>query len=405
MKILSVIGTRPEAIKLAPVIRELEQREDLRSIVCVSGQHREMLDSALGLFDIRADYDLDVMADNQTPAQVAAAVLSKLDPILKDEQPDWVLVQGDTTTTAAGALGAFYRRIKIGHVEAGLRTFDKWHPFPEEINRRVASVVSDLHFAPTARAKQNLLDEGVNANSVAVTGNPVIDALEWVSQLHPTSAIEELDRQLDLGGRRLVLVTAHRRENWGAPLENICLALREIAETRPDTHVVYPVHMNPNVDETVRRLLSGIDNITLLPPVDYLTLVHLMKRASVVVTDSGGIQEEAPSLGKPVLVLREVTERPEAVEAGTVRVIGTDRRRIFSEVTQLLNDSAEYDRMARALNPYGDGHASRRIVAALLGESFVPFMDSVCEHGGLTSAAVSKSSFEETVGTPAFVSG
>jgi UDP-N-acetylglucosamine 2-epimerase (non-hydrolysing) len=371
MKILTVIGTRPEAIKLAPVIRELAQRGDLRSIVCVSGQHREMLDSALRLFKIGTDYDLDVMADNQTPAQVAAAVLSKLDPILKDEQPDWVVVQGDTTTTAAAALGAFYRRIKIGHVEAGLRTFDKWHPFPEEINRRVTSVVSDLHFAPTARAKQNLVNEGVNASNVVVTGNPVIDALKWVSQLAPTRTMQELDHQIDLEGRRLILVTAHRRENWGAPLESICLALREIAETRPDTHLVYPVHLNPNVDGPARRLIGDVSNITLLPPVDYLTLVHLMKRACVVVTDSGGIQEEAPSLGKPVLVLREVTERPEAVEAGTVKVIGTEQQRIFGEVTKLLDDSAEYDRMARAVNPYGDGMASKRIVETLLNEPYL----------------------------------
>ena len=371
MKILTVIGTRPEAIKLAPVIRELEQRDDLRSVVCVSGQHREMLDSALSLFKIKADYDLDVMADNQTPAQVAAAVLSKLDPILKDEQPDWVLVQGDTTTTAAAALGAFYRRIKIGHVEAGLRTFDKWHPFPEEINRRVTSVVSDLHFAPTVRASRNLVDEGVNASQVVVTGNPVIDALNWVSQLSPTRTIEELDREIDSEGRRVILITAHRRENWGAPLENICLALREIAESRPAIHLIYPVHLNPNVDGPVRRLIGDVSNITLFPPVDYLTLVHLMKRAHMVLTDSGGIQEEAPSLGKPVLVLREVTERPEAVEAGTVRVIGTARQRIFREVTRLLDDSAEYDRMARAVNPYGDGLASKRIVGALLNEPYL----------------------------------
>jgi UDP-N-acetylglucosamine 2-epimerase (non-hydrolysing) len=324
---------------------------------------------------------------------VAAAVLSGLDSVLKEERPDWVLVQGDTTTVAAAALSCFYRRVKVGHVEAGLRTFDKWRPFPEEINRRVASVVADLHFAPTTRARQNLLNEGINSSSVVVTGNPVIDALNWMTQLAPTETVKGLER-LDLADRRLVLVTAHRRENWGMPLENICWALRELAETRPDIHVVYPVHLNPNVDGPVRRLLSDVDHITLLPPVDYLTLVHLMKRATVVVTDSGGIQEEAPSLGKPVLVLRDVTERPEAVEAGTVKIIGTDRQRIFGAVTQLLDDPAEHDRMARAVNPYGDGQASKRIVAALLGESYEPFADSAISVG--LPRAVSEPLFEDS---------
>lgn len=373
MKILTVIGTRPEVIKLAPVIRELGKRRDLQSIVCVTAQHRQMLDSALELFNITPDHDLDVMVFNQTPAQIASTVLAKLDPILEKEQPDWVLVQGDTTTTAAAALAAFYRRIHVGHVEAGLRTFDKWHPFPEEINRRVTSAIGDLHFAPTARARRNLLREGIPENGIVVTGNPVIDALEWAAQLAPTSAIEELFRRLDLKDRRLILVTAHRRENWGAPLENICLALREIAALRPGIQVVYPVHLNPKVHEPVHRLLDGVPNVTLLSPADYLTLVHLMRQAWIVVTDSGGIQEEAPTLGKPVLVLRQITERPEAVEAGTVKVIGTERQIIVNEISRLLDDQAEYGRMARAVNPYGDGRASERIVAALLDESYMPF--------------------------------
>lgn len=373
MKILTVIGTRPEVIKLAPVIRELGKRRDLQSVVCVTAQHRQMLDSALELFNISPDHDLDVMALNQTPAQVASAVLAKLDPILQKEEPDWLLVQGDTTTTAAAALAAFYRRIHVGHVEAGLRTFDKWHPFPEEINRRVTSAIGDLHFAPTARARRNLLREGVPENSIVVTGNPVIDALEWAAQLAPTIAIEELFRRLDLKDRRLILVTAHRRENWGTPLENICLALREIAAARPGIQVVYPIHLNPNVHEPAHRLLDGVLNVTLLPPADYLTLVHLMRQAWIVVTDSGGIQEEAPTLGKPVLVLRQVTERPEAVEAGTVKVIGTERQIIGNEISRLLDDEVEHNRMARAVNPYGDGRASGRIVAALLGEPYVPF--------------------------------
>jgi len=373
MKVLSVIGTRPEVIKLAPIIRELGTRREVQNVVCVTAQHRQMLDSALELFKIKPDYDLDVMAENQTPAQVASAILAKLDPILQEEQPDWVLVQGDTTTTAAAALGAFYRRVRVGHVEAGLRTFDKWHPFPEEINRRVTSVIGDLHFAPTARARRNLMREGVSEGNIAVTGNPVIDALEWVAQLAPTAEVEELFSWLDLHHRRLILVTAHRRENWGAPLENICLALREIAAARPDVKIVYPVHLNPNITEPVNRLLDGVPNIILLPPADYLTTVHLMRQAWIVVTDSGGIQEEAPSLGKPVLVLRQVTERPEAVEAGAVKVIGTERQVIVNEISRLLDDSAERERMARAVNPYGDGRASERIVAAILGEPYLPF--------------------------------
>lgn len=373
MKVLSVIGTRPEVIKLAPIIRELGTRREVQNVVCVTAQHRQMLDSALELFKLKPDYDLDVMAENQTPAQVASAILAKLDPILQQEQPDWVLVQGDTTTTAAAALGAFYRRIRVGHVEAGLRTFDKWHPFPEEINRRITSVIGDLHFAPTARARRNLMREGVSEETIAVTGNPVIDALEWVAQLAPTAEVEELFNWLDLHQRRLILVTAHRRENWGAPLENICLALRETAAARPDVKIVYPVHLNPNITEPVNRLLDGVPNIILLPPADYLTTVHLMRQAWIVVTDSGGIQEEAPSLGKPVLVLRQVTERPEAVEAGAVKVIGTERQVIVNEISRLLDDSQERERMARAVNPYGDGRASERIVAAILGEPYLPF--------------------------------
>jgi UDP-N-acetylglucosamine 2-epimerase (non-hydrolysing) len=373
MKVLTVIGTRPEAIKLAPIIRELGKRRGLKSVVAVTAQHREMLDSVLNLFKINPDYDLDVMAENQTPAQVASAILAKLDPILQQQEPDWVLVQGDTTTTAAAALAAFYRHIRVGHVEAGLRTFDKWHPFPEETNRRITSAIADLHFAPTSLARRNLLREGVSEDTIVVTGNPVIDALESVVQLAPPPAVEDLCTRLESQERRLILVTAHRRENWGAPLENICLALREIAATEPGVKIVYPVHLNPNVHEPVHRLLDGVANISLIPPTDYVTLVHLLQRAWIVLTDSGGIQEEAPALGKPVLVLREVTERPEAVEAGTVKVIGTERQTITSEISRLASDAAEYERMARAVNPYGDGRASQRIVAALMGEPYVPF--------------------------------
>jgi len=388
LKVLSVFGTRPEAIKMAPVVWELHKHPDrVESLVCVTAQHREMLDQVLSLFGIVPDYDLQVMEDNQTPTQVASAVLTRLEPILQRERPDWVLVQGDTTTVAAASLAAFYAGVKVGHVEAGLRTHDKWRPFPEEINRRVAGVIADLHFAPTQRARQNLLREGVPAERIVVTGNPVIDALHWASaqpfdvgamNVGPldlervTPALSQVEG-CEHDDLKLILVTAHRRENFW-PLESICLALRDLA-THYDgrVHIIYPVHLNPNVWEPVHRLLGDVPNITLTSPLDYVSMVHLMKRACLVLTDSGGIQEEAPGLGVPVLVLREVTERPEAVEAGTVRVVGTDRQRILAEACRLLDDPAERERMARAVNPYGDGQASRRIVAALLGEVVEPF--------------------------------
>jgi len=372
MKIISVFGTRPEAIKMAPIVRKLaEQPGRIISKVIVTGQHREMLDQVLELFGIVPDYDLDVMKDNQTPIQVAASIMSQLEPIFQQEKPDWVLVQGDTTTVAAVSLTAFYSRIKVGHVEAGLRTFNKWQPFPEEINRRVAGVTADLHFAPTSQAQQNLLNEGVPAEDIIVTGNPVIDALQWVAQQPSKNSL--LDEMKENG--KLILVTAHRRENFGKPLENICLALRDLAEKYfGDLQIVYPVHKNPNVQNTVYPLLNNVSNIKLLPPLDYLSLVHLMKKSTIVLTDSGGIQEEAPSLGKPVLVLRETTERPEAVEAGTVKIAGTDRRYIVAEVTRLLEDRDAYNQMAQAVNPYGDGYAAKRIVGALMGETVEPFL-------------------------------
>ncbi len=377
LRVLAVLGTRPEAIKLAPVVRELQRRGDRAEIrVCVTAQHRDMLDQVLGLFGIRPDDDLNLMAENQNPTQVAAAVLSGLEPILRDAAPDWVLVQGDTTTVAATAFAAYYARARVGHVEAGLRTHDKWRPFPEEINRRIAGVVADLHFAPTERSRENLLRENVPADSVLVTGNSVIDALSWVSAQPASDDVTQLFARagLDDPDRRLLLVTAHRRESFGQGIESICLALRDVAQRyRGGVRVVYPVHRNPNVWEPVHRLLGKVPDVTLTPPLDYLPLVHLMKRATLVVTDSGGIQEEAPALGKPVLVLRDVTERPEAVDAGTVRLVGTDRERIVSEATRLLDDPAAYAAMAHAVNPYGDGRAAQRIVAALLEEPFEPF--------------------------------
>jgi len=371
LKIISVFGTRPEAIKMAPVIRELAKYPDrISNKVCVTAQHRQMLDQVLVLFDIHPDYDLDIMQESQTPTQVAASVLTRLEPVLQREKPDWVLIQGDTTTTMAASVAAYYARVKVGHVEAGLRTHDKWQPFPEEINRRIAGVVADLHFAPTERSQQNLLREGVPNENILVTGNPVIDALHWVAE----QPFDYGTLDLNLQKARLILVTAHRRENFGKPLENICIALRKIAERYGDqVQIVYPVHLNPNVQEPVNRLLKGIDNITLLPPLDYLPLVCLMKQAYLVLTDSGGIQEEAPGLGKPVLVLREVTERPEAVDAGTVKLVGTDRTSILNATIRLMEDASEYQKMATAINPYGDGHAANRIVKALLGEVIPAF--------------------------------
>ncbi len=398
MHVLVILGTRPEAIKLAPVIRELKRRAGDRDItvrVCLTAQHRQMLDQVLTLFDIAADIDLNLMQPGQTPSQVAARVLAALEPVLQAERPDWVLVQGDTTTVMAAALCAHHNRVRVGHVEAGLRSYDRANPFPEEMNRVVADHVSDLLFAPTEQARRNLLREGIADAMIRVTGNTVIDALLWAAALPATPEVHRLLGQLGIAdgtrgqgdektrgqgdeetGRQssplppspsphLILVTAHRRENFGRPLENICAALRTLAG-RGDVQVVYPVHLNPNVWGPVHELLDGVPGIRLLPPVDYLTLVHLMKHSALILTDSGGIQEEAPGLGVPVLVLREVTERPEGVEAGTARLVGTDPGRIVAEASRLLDDPAAHRAMARAVNPYGDGHAAERIVAALL---------------------------------------
>lgn len=368
LKVLSVFGTRPEAIKMAPVIRELDRHgAQIDSRICITAQHRGMLDQVLDLFGIRPDYDLDIMQDAQSPTQVMARVLAELEPILTSERPDWVLVQGDTTTTTAAALAAFYAGARVGHIEAGLRTFDNYSPFPEEMNRRLATATAALHFAPTETAADNLLFEGVASDRVLVTGNTVIDALQEASAFRydistgPLSSIPF--------DRKTVLVTSHRRENFGVPLTSICGAVLDIAASSPDVHVVFTVHPNPRVREIVEPLLDGIDNITLLPPLEYLPLVQLLKRVDLVLTDSGGLQEEAPALGKPVLVLRDATERPEAIKAGTALLVGTDRHDIKSAALRLLNDEAEYARMAQAASPYGDGHASARIVEALVRTS------------------------------------
>ncbi len=360
IRVLSVFGTRPEAIKMAPVVAELNRRADVFDArVCVTAQHREMLDQVLEFFDIRPDADLNIMRESQTLGQITSDVLGGLDPILEEMAPDLVLVHGDTTTTMAAALAAFYRRIAVGHVEAGLRTNDMYYPFPEEMNRVLADAISTLHFAPTGTSLANLLAAGVARDSVFVTGNTVIDALIAVasdSRL-PDSPVP--------GGGRLILVTAHRRENFGEPLANACRALREIVDAYDDVRIVYPVHLNPNVQRVAHEVLGGHDRIHLLEPVPYPVLVRLMKDAYVVVTDSGGIQEEAPSLGKPVLVLRNETERPEAVDAGTVRIVGTDTANVRREIERLLTDATAYETMAEAANPYGDGQAARRTADAI----------------------------------------
>ncbi len=365
LKVVSVVGTRPEAIKMAPVIRKLVETPEIESIVVATAQHRQMLDQVLELFEIEPDVDLNLMKPNQTLAAITAAIFTELDPVLRNIQPDWVLAQGDTTTVMATALLSYYNRINFGHVEAGLRTGDKLQPFPEEVNRMVAGVVADLHFAPTEWSKNNLLLENVPEEKIRVTGNSVIDALELVANKEvPPEIADLLD---EVGDKRILLVTAHRRENFGQPLDNICTALETLASKyRDQIHLVYPVHRNPNVLGVVEPRLSGIENITLLEPLDYLPMVQLMKHSYLVLTDSGGIQEEAPYFGLPVLVMRATTERPEGVDAGTVRLVGTEIADILAATTTLLDNTEEYAGMAHAANPYGDGKTSARIVQALL---------------------------------------
>ncbi|MCX8062597.1 MAG: UDP-N-acetylglucosamine 2-epimerase (non-hydrolyzing) [Anaerolineales bacterium] len=374
MRVLSIFGTRPEAVKMAPVVRELAHQPDIESLVCVTAQHRQMLDQILNLFNIQPDVDLNLMRPNQSLAELTAAIFTHLDPILSQLKPDWILVQGDTTTVMAAALLGYYHHIKIGHVEAGLRSGNKWQPFPEEVNRSVVGVVADLHFAPTEWARQNLLKENVPPERILVTGNTVIDALQHVVGLPLTPEVDNFFRQYHLPPynspqqSRLILVTAHRRENFGDPLKNICHALRILAsEYGESLRIVYPVHLNPNVQEPVYRLLGDLPNVTLLPPMDYFPFVHLMKHSTLILTDSGGLQEEAPGLGKPVLVLRHVTERPEGIQAGTVRLVGTNTETIVAETRRLLDDPQAYQAMAQAVNPYGDGKAAQRIVQAILG--------------------------------------
>lgn len=366
IKVMTVFGTRPEAIKMAPVVLELTKYpEYITPVVAVTAQHREMLDQVLNLFKITPDYDLDIMSQGQTLFDITCRAMQGLNQVLAQEKPDIVFVHGDTTTTFAGALAAYYHQIAVGHVEAGLRTGNKLSPFPEEMNRKLTGALTDIHFAPTATAKQNLLKENNDLASIFVTGNTVIDALK-VTVDDGYEFTDPLLRNIDYKNRKVILVTTHRRENLGEPMRHVYQALKDVVTNFADVEIVFPVHKNPLVRQVVKAELGGLDRVHLIDPLDYQPFANLMARSYLILTDSGGIQEEAPALGKPVLVLRDTTERPEAVAAGTVKLIGTDRERVYSETKELLVNKAEYDRIANAVNPYGDGKASKRIVEATL---------------------------------------
>ena len=360
MKVMTVFGTRPEAIKMAPVVKALKAEDGIECIVCVTAQHREMLDQVLDLFEIVPDYDLNIMKPNQTLSMITANVITGMEEVLVKEKPDLVLVHGDTSTTFATALACYYQQIAVGHVEAGLRTFDKYSPFPEEMNRVLAGHIAELHFAPTERNRQNLLREGIDDDRIFITGNTVIDALlETASK--PYEFEDETLKKIDFENKRVITVTCHRRENLGEYMAEIFSAIADIAREYEDVEVVYPVHMNPKVREAAQNYLGGIDNVHLIEPLTYQPFVKLQSKSFFIITDSGGIQEEAPSLGKPVLVVRKETERPEAVDAGTVKMAGVDRETVYKLAKELLDNKEEYDKMAKAINPYGDGKASKRI--------------------------------------------
>jgi len=365
IKVMTIFGTRPEAIKMAPLVKELEKHEEIESIVCVTAQHRQMLDQVLDIFEIKPDYDLNIMKDRQTLISITTRGLEGLDEVMKEAKPDIVLVHGDTSTTFVGSLAAFYNQITVGHVEAGLRTYDKYSPFPEEVNRRLTGVIADMHFAPTEKNRGNLLRENVDDSTIYITGNTVIDALQTTVR----ADYEFKDAGLagmNWDSKRVIVMTAHRRENLGKPLENICNAVKRLVEDFEDIEVVYPVHLNPAVREVANKILGGMDRVKLIEPVNADELHNAISRSFMVMTDSGGLQEEAPALGKPVLVLRGETERPEAAEAGTVKIAGTEEDIIYSLTAQLLTDENEYHKMSVAVNPYGDGNASRRIADAIL---------------------------------------
>lgn len=362
MKILFIFGTRPEAIKLAPLI--LHFRENLIEVkVCVTGQHRTMLDQVLDLFKIIPDYDLNLMNPNHNLANLVGEVLNGVTNILNHEEFDWVCVQGDTATTMAGAMAAFFEKVPVGHVEAGLRTYNLESPFPEELNRQITSKIALLHFAPTEESKKNLLKEGFSENQISVTGNSVIDALKWVLE---NTEFSDLQLPIDFENSKIILATSHRRENFGDGLRNICESLKTIAQSESNIQIVFPVHLNPNVHDQVYSILSNIQNIHLIEPLEYSLFVHLMKLSSIILTDSGGIQEEAPSLGKPVLVMRDNTERHEAILSGTVKLVGTNKQKIVEETLKILNNSEEYNKISFAQNPYGDGNASKKIMDAFM---------------------------------------
>lgn len=365
--ILIVFGTRPEAIKLCPLILEFNKfPEKFKTVVCVTAQHREMLDQVLEIFSITPDYDLNLMTHNQSLADLTARCISEMDGVIKKVKPDMLIVQGDTTTTFSAALAAFYNRVMIAHVEAGLRTGNKFSPFPEEVNRKLTTVTADVYYAPTLQNKENLLRENINGKDICITGNTVIDALLWVrDKLRDGEVICDELKDIDFS-RKIVLVTGHRRENFGQGFSNVCTALRDVALNNPDIDIIYPVHLNPNVQKPVKEILANIENVILIEPLDYKPFVQLMDKAYFIITDSGGVQEEAPSLGKPVLVTRDTTERPEAVDTGVVKLVGTDINRIVNEANLLLKDKKYYESMSQVQNPYGDGHACNRIITDLI---------------------------------------
>ena len=365
IKVITIFGTRPEAVKMAPLVKELENREEIDSKVCVTAQHREMLDQVLNLFNVVPNFDLNIMQTKQTLTGITTKVLEGLEEVFEQEKPDLILVHGDTTTTFAGSLAAFYKQIKVGHVEAGLRTFDKYFPFPEEMNRKLTGAIADLHFAPTVSSKDNLLREGINKENIFITGNTVIDAMEFTVEDEYIFENEALNN-IDYKNKKVIMVTAHRRENWGEGIENICKSLKHIVENNEDVELIYLVHLNPVVKDVVHSYLENVPRVHLLPPLDTKETHNLMNKCYMIMTDSGGLQEEAPHLGKPVLVLRDVTERPEAVSAGTVKLVGTNIDEIVENANNLIRIPEEYDKMSKSINPYGDGKASERIVDAIL---------------------------------------
>lgn len=362
IKVMSIFGTRPEAIKMAPLVKELEKREEIRSIVCVTAQHREMLDQVLETFDIKPDYDLNIMKQGQTLGDITTRALTGLERVIKECKPDIVLVHGDTTTTFAGALAAFYNQVSIGHVEAGLRTYDKYSPFPEEMNRQMVDCMTDMYFAPTDLSKTNLLKQNIDESKIYVTGNTAIDAMSTtIDENYTHPELEWISEN-----ERLILLTAHRRENLGEPMYNIFRAIKRIVDEFSDVKVIYPIHLNPKVRDIAKEVFANCDRVKLIEPLEVFDFHNFQNKSYIIMTDSGGIQEEAPSLGKPVLVLRDTTERPEGIAAGTLKLVGTDENTIYEETKRLLTDKIEYEKMSKASNPYGDGHASKYIVDAII---------------------------------------